>query len=48
MEIRSTLHDTENAISTNDADLRAHGYSETSYVQVDVLPVAVTYPRNTE
>ncbi|KAF4546075.1 FAD-binding protein [Lasiodiplodia theobromae] len=35
------------AISTDDDDLRAHGYSEWSSVNIDQLPVAVAYPRNT-
>ena len=29
-------------------DLEAHGHSDSSYVIVDVLPVAVAYPRNIE
>jgi D-lactate dehydrogenase (cytochrome) len=32
----------------DEEDLRAHGYSEWSSVNLDTLPVAVAYPRNTE
>ncbi len=35
-------------ISTDDEDLKAHGYSEWSTVNPDTLPVAVAYPRSTE
>ncbi|KKY20898.1 putative oxidoreductase [Phaeomoniella chlamydospora] len=38
----------EDAISTDDEDLREHGYSEWSTVNIDALPIAVAYPRNTE
>jgi D-lactate dehydrogenase (cytochrome) len=38
----------EDAISTDDEDLRAHGYSEWSSINIDQLPVAVAYPRSTE
>ncbi|KAG5655274.1 hypothetical protein KAF25_010426 [Fusarium avenaceum] len=47
-EIRQELNDTEGIISTDPADLKAHGYSEWSSVNVDILPVAVAYPRSTE
>ncbi|KAL2202285.1 hypothetical protein CC79DRAFT_1373909 [Sarocladium strictum] len=47
-EIRQELNDTENIISTDPADLHAHGYSEWSSVNIDILPVAVAYPRSTE
>lgn len=45
-EVRSSLG--EDAISTDDEDLRAHGYSEWSSINIDQLPVAVAYPKNTE
>ncbi|TQV93486.1 glycolate oxidase, subunit GlcD [Cordyceps javanica] len=35
-------------ISTDDEDLKTHGYSEWSTVNLDTLPVAVAYPRTTE
>ena len=38
----------EDAISTDDDDLKAHGYSEWSSINIDQLPVAVAYPQNTE
>lgn len=38
----------EDAISTDDEDLQAHGYSEWSSINVDELPVAVAYPKSTE
>ena len=46
--MRQALSDTENVISTDPNDLLAHGYSEWSSVNVDVLPVAVAYPQSTE
>lgn len=36
------------AISTDDEDLLMHGYSEWSSINIDQLPVAVAYPKNTE
>ncbi|KAI9883253.1 MAG: hypothetical protein M1823_004972 [Watsoniomyces obsoletus] len=45
-EIEQTL--TKDIISTDDEDLRVHGYSEWSTVNSDRLPVAVAYPRSTE
>ncbi|KAF2752040.1 D-lactate dehydrogenase mitochondrial precursor [Sporormia fimetaria CBS 119925] len=38
----------EDAISTDDEDLLAHGYSEWSSINIDQLPVAVAYPKSTE
>lgn len=38
----------EDAISTDDEDLRLHGYSEWSSINIDQLPVAVAYPKSTE
>jgi D-lactate dehydrogenase (cytochrome) len=38
----------EDAISTDDEDLRDHGYSEWSSYNIDQLPVAVAYPKTTE
>ncbi|WPH01710.1 Hypothetical protein R9X50_00456200 [Acrodontium crateriforme] len=38
----------EDAISTDDEVLRNHGYSEWSSVNIDVLPIAVAYPKSTE
>lgn len=35
-------------ISTQDDHLQAHGYSEWSSTNIDILPVAVAYPKNTE
>ncbi|KAK4935769.1 D-lactate ferricytochrome c oxidoreductase [Elasticomyces elasticus] len=45
-ELRKLLG--EDAISTDDEDLQAHGYSEWSSINVDQLPVAVAYPKTTE
>ncbi|KAK5062831.1 hypothetical protein LTR84_004906 [Exophiala bonariae] len=44
--VRNSLGD--DAISTDDEDLRAHGYSEWSSINIDQLPVAVVYPKSTE
>lgn len=38
----------EDAISTDEEDLRAHGFSEWSSINIEQLPVAVAYPRSTE
>ena len=38
----------EDTISTDDEDLRSHGYSEWSSINIDQLPVAVAYPKSTE
>ncbi|KAL9114236.1 MAG: hypothetical protein Q9227_001658 [Pyrenula ochraceoflavens] len=45
-ELRTILG--EDAISTDDDDLRDHGYSEWSTINIDQLPVAVAYPKSTE
>jgi D-lactate dehydrogenase (cytochrome) len=45
-ELRELLG--EDAISTDDEDLRDHGYSEWSSYNIDQLPVAVAYPKATE
>ncbi|TKX19013.1 D-lactate dehydrogenase [Elsinoe australis] len=45
-ELRSLLG--EDAISTDDDDLKRHGYSEWSTVNVDALPIAIAYPESTE
>jgi len=45
-ECREALGD--DAISTDDDDLHEHGYSEWSSINVDQLPVAVSYPKTTE
>lgn len=45
-ELRSLLG--EDAISTDDEDLRRHGYSEWSTVNIDQLPIAIAYPESTE
>ncbi|CRL19608.1 FAD-linked oxidase-like, C-terminal [Penicillium camemberti] len=47
-QIEYELRDTEDIISTDDEDLKMHGFSEWSSVRVDTLPIAVAYPRNTE
>jgi D-lactate dehydrogenase (cytochrome) len=47
-EIEHELKDTEDIISIDSDDLLAHGFSEWSSVNLDTLPVAVAYPRNTE
>lgn len=44
-ELRGTLG--EDAVSTDDEDLHNHGYSEWSSINIDTLPVAVAYPKNT-
>ncbi|KAI5211935.1 hypothetical protein AUEXF2481DRAFT_46080 [Aureobasidium subglaciale EXF-2481] len=38
----------EDAITTDDDELHRHGYSEWSTINVDVLPIAVVYPKSTE
>ena len=38
----------EDTVSTDDEDLRMHGYSEWSSINIDQLPVAVAYPKSTE
>ncbi|KIW73332.1 glycolate oxidase, subunit GlcD [Phialophora macrospora] len=45
-ELRDLLG--EDAISTDDENLKAHGYSEWSSINIDQLPVAVAYPKSTE
>ncbi|KAJ2983198.1 hypothetical protein NQ176_g879 [Zarea fungicola] len=47
-KIRSHLKHVDDIISTEPADLKAHGYSEWSSINIDTLPVAVAYPRCTE
>ncbi|EPE24293.1 FAD-linked oxidase, C-terminal [Glarea lozoyensis ATCC 20868] len=46
-EIRHVLGD-EDVISTDPEDLHAHGYSEWSSTNIESLPVAVAYPKNTK
>lgn len=38
----------EDAISTDNEDLRIHGFSEWSSINIERLPVAVAYPKSTE
>lgn len=38
----------EDFVSTDDEDLKAHGFSEWSSINIDELPVAVAYPKSTE
>jgi D-lactate dehydrogenase (cytochrome) len=45
-ELRSALG--EEAISTDEEDLHMHGYSEQSSINIETLPIAVAYPKNTE
>jgi D-lactate dehydrogenase (cytochrome) len=45
-ELRGILG--EDAISTDDEDLRSHGHSEWSSINIDQLPVAVAYPKSTD
>ncbi|ETI28182.1 glycolate oxidase, subunit GlcD [Cladophialophora carrionii CBS 160.54] len=45
-ELRELLG--EDAVSTDDDDLKDHGYSEWSSINIDQLPVAVAYPKSTE
>ncbi|KAI9760573.1 MAG: hypothetical protein M1835_000143, partial [Candelina submexicana] len=45
-ELRGLL--SEDTISTDDEDLRNHGYSEWSSINIDQLPVAVAYPKTTD
>lgn len=45
--MRSLLGD-DDAISTDDEDLRSHGFSEWSSINIDQLPVAVAYPKSTD
>jgi hypothetical protein len=44
-EIRQILG--EDAVSTDDEDLKMHGYSEWSSINIDTLPIAVVYPKST-
>jgi D-lactate dehydrogenase (cytochrome) len=37
----------DEAISTDEEDLKLHGFSEWSSVNIDTLPIAVAYPRST-
>ena len=37
----------EDMISTDDEDLKLHGYSEWSSISIDRLPTAVVYPKST-
>ncbi|KAI4722564.1 hypothetical protein E4T48_01164 [Aureobasidium sp. EXF-10727] len=45
-EVRTKLG--EDSITTDDDELQRHGYSEWSTINVDVLPIAVVYPKSTE
>jgi D-lactate dehydrogenase (cytochrome) len=45
-ELRHVLSD--DAVSTDDDDLRAHGYSECASINISQLPWAVAYPKSTE
>jgi D-lactate dehydrogenase (cytochrome) len=45
-ELRRALG--EDAISTDEEDLRMHGYSEMSSINIDTLPIAVAYPSSTD
>lgn len=45
-EIRQVTGD-DDTISTDPEDLHAHGYSEWSSTNIEQLPVAVAYPKNT-
>ena len=38
----------EDAVSTDDEDLQAHGYSEWSSINISRLPQAIAYPKSTE
>lgn len=38
----------EDGITTDDEKLQRHGCSEWSSISIDVLPVAVAYPKSTE
>ncbi|KAI9808582.1 MAG: hypothetical protein M1825_003731 [Sarcosagium campestre] len=46
VELRQGI--SEETISTEDEDLKAHGYSEWSTTNIDSLPVAVAYPKSTD
>jgi D-lactate dehydrogenase (cytochrome) len=37
----------EDSITTDDDELHRHGYSEWSTINIDVLPIAVVYPKST-
>ena len=45
IELRQSLG--EDSISTDDEDLKAHGYSEWSSINIEQLPVIVVYPKST-
>lgn len=38
----------EDAVTTDDDELKRHGYSEWSTINIDSLPVAIAYPKTTE
>lgn len=38
----------EDRVSTDEEELRRHGFSEWSSINIDTLPVAIAYPRTTE
>jgi D-lactate dehydrogenase (cytochrome) len=46
LEIRKELG--EEGITTDDDDLRQHGFSEWSSINIDQLPTAVAFPNSTE
>lgn len=44
-ELMGSLGD--DAVSTDDEDLKLHGFSEWSSVNIETLPIAVVYPKST-
>ena len=38
----------EDSVTTEDDELKRHGYSEWSSINIEQLPIAIAYPRSTE
>lgn len=38
----------EDSITTDDDELKRHGYSEWSSINIEQLPIAIAYPKTTE
>lgn len=38
----------EDSVTTDEDELRRHGYSEWSSINIDTLPVAIVYPKSTQ
>lgn len=38
----------EDSITTDDEELKRHGYSEWSSINIEQLPIAIAYPKTTQ